>query len=105
MRGVQKGARNTAYQGLGSNQAGVAINSLELVIARFKGLDESSVSPGCPAPELFVLVGMGAGAGGEEGGHREAGTLWSRSLIAEPVAGGPVIPGSGHDRHSVIAPL
>ena len=74
--------------------AGVAINSLELVIdsvQRFK--QELGVPCGHPAPELFVLVGIRAGAGGEEGRTpRSRDTTARGSLIAAPAAGDPVIP-------------
>lgn len=46
-----------------------ATNSPELVpgLALFRGSDSSSsVLRGCPAPELFVLTGVGEGVG-EEG--------------------------------------
>lgn len=73
--------------------AGVAINSLELVIdsvQRFK--QELGVPCGRLAPELFVLVGVRAGAGGEEGTPRSRDMTACGSLIATPAAGGPVIP-------------
>lgn len=95
MRGVQKGLRNTAYQGLRSNWCGwCGINSLELVIdsvQRFK--QELGVPCGRPAPELFVLVGIRVGAGGEEGRTPRSRDMTAHgSLIAAPAAGGPVIP-------------